>query len=393
MPVSNQTIGGTGVAGGTWTIENTNTASVGRYHDLALLVESTSSFTQARPGIFSGYANSGAPVAAAYASAATGSGLNANVYPGAAVVERGTHVGPYIVVLDATGTITFATADATNPRIDRVDLQVLDGVLGDNGGTSLTQLIVTTGVAAGSPSVPAAPVNSIPIFQILLPANTTTLTNGMITDARKSTALRGTTRVLLPGDALTDVGYTIGESRMRYNSTYGWLEDYWDSVAGIWRGTQIIPGVAQTWGNGTSDITLTGNPTYNTIITCAVADPGWPYKLRVSAKGRVDYTSSWSSSSWNPPFATFQLGLDSIGDFSVGVANTWPPLSTSAVAYWGAVESTDTVKLTGAHTVYFSVNGQGGGGSASMKYTFFEGNASRTSTQIGLSVDIIPAGT
>lgn len=215
MPVSNQTIGGTGVAGGTWTIENTNTAMIGRYHDLATLLEGaagTNEYTTARAGCLPGAADSGSNVPSCFAAAPT-SGLSMSIRRGAAVVERNTLVGSYIVVVQASGTVTLTTADATNPRIDRVDLQVLDGVLGDNGGTSLTQYIVTTGTAAGSPAVPAAPANSIPICQVLLPANTLTITSGMITDTRKSASVRGAVRVMLPGDSLSDPGFAPGELR------------------------------------------------------------------------------------------------------------------------------------------------------------------------------------
>lgn len=387
----NAVIGTSAQPGGTWTIQSTNTASVGRFHDLAFLAEAVSSFTQARPGVLSGFANAGATVAASFAFTPTGSGLNLFVFAGSAVVERTSHAGPYTVVLDSTATVTFATADPTNSRIDRVDLQVLDGALGDNGGTSQTALVVTTGVASGTPTVPAAPANSIPICQVLLPATTTTLTSGMVTDTRKSAALRGATRLLLPGDSLSDPGYMAGETRLRYHATYGWLEDYWDPVASLWRGTQVIPGLAATWGNGTSNITLSGAPAFNTIASVAVADPGWPYKLRVSAKVRANYASSWST--WTPPFATVRVGLDSTSDASIAVNNTWAPPVATASAYWGAVPSTATGKLTGAHTVYLSMEGQGGGGAATVSYANWEGNPSRTDSEVGLTVDLIPVGT
>ena len=124
MPLANYTIASPN--GGTWTIQSTNSAQVGRYHDLALLMEGAVDVNQmstSRPGIFvgSGFTgNAGTP--AAMFAAASGSGLNLTVFRGAACVERGTLAGTYIVVSTAAATVTLATADATNPRIDRVDL-------------------------------------------------------------------------------------------------------------------------------------------------------------------------------------------------------------------------------------------------------------------------------
>lgn len=268
--------------GGTWSVQNTNSASVGRYHDLASLGEGATNFTKCRPGVFSGPALAASNVPQAL-FVAPSSGLSLTVQPGAATVERGTLVGPYTVESTAVGTVTLATANATNPRIDRIDLQVLDGALGDNSGTSLTQFVVTTGVASGSPAVPAAPANSIPLAQVALPANTLTITGGMVTDTRKSTAVRGSTRFLLPGDLTTDIGFYPSEKRSRVHPTYGLLEDIWDNTNATWRGTQVLalPQPAQT-GSGSLATAATA-----TIASVAISDPGWPYY--VMAYGCIDF--------------------------------------------------------------------------------------------------------
>lgn len=261
MALTNYTIASP--TGGTWTIQSTNSAQVGRYHDLGLLAEGASGnnqLTQARAGVLpAGSFDNTSQVPNALKALPSGTGLNILTYRGAAVVERGTLAGSYEVQSTAVGTLTLATADATNPRIDRIDLQVLDGALGDNGGVSLTRLVITTGTAAGVPSVPAAPSNSIPISQILLPATTLTLTLGMFTDVRKSAAVRGAVRVLLPGDALGDVGVHVGELRdTSAIQTPGWI-DRWDTVAGIWR--HIGP------TNGTGDTLLAGQYKNSTPVS------------------------------------------------------------------------------------------------------------------------------
>jgi hypothetical protein len=247
----NYEIGGptSGHPGGTWSIQNTNNSTVGRYRDLAFLSEGSlgaTNFTTSRPGVFPGPADSGASVPVTMACAPTGSGLNIAIRPGAAAVERTVLGGTYPVVMPSSATVTLGTADAVNSRIDRVDLQVFDGALGDNGGVSLTRYLVTTGTASGTPAIPAAPTNSVALSRWLLPANTTLLTVGMLTDARKSTAVRGAVRVLLPGDSLTDVGFMPGELRdNRILKSAVPSIDSWDVVNSVWQP------VAPT--NGTSD--------------------------------------------------------------------------------------------------------------------------------------------
>lgn len=287
MPVVNYVVGGAH-AGGTWTIQSTNTASVGRYHDLMFWAEGAggiNEFTQCRPGVVPGPADASSNVPTALIASAAGSGLNITIRPGSALVERGTLVGPYGVTSQTTATVTLNTADATNPRIDRVDLQVLDGALGDNGGTSQTAFVVTSGTASGTPALPAAPANSIPICQVLLPAGTVLVTNGMITRTRKSASVRGGSRVLLEGDSIADAGTMVGEKRQRVHTTYGWLEDVWDAALGVWRGTQEII-LAQPAQTGTGSL---ANAATATISSVVVADPGFPF--HIEGYGLVDFAS------------------------------------------------------------------------------------------------------
>lgn len=233
MSATNATIGTTANPGVTWTIQNTNSAKGGRFHDLLFMVEgSSTNMVGVRPGVLPGPADSedGNPTCWLVEPS---SAMTCTVRAGAAVVERDTMVGPYPVVSESSVEITFDDADATNDRIDRVDLQVLDGALGDNGDDSQTALVVTTGRAAGSPSVPDAPENSIPICQVAIDAGTDTITDGMITMQRKSTALRGGVRVLLEGDSLDDPGFTPGELRDA-RLLGGTGIDQWDNENAEW---------------------------------------------------------------------------------------------------------------------------------------------------------------
>lgn len=349
MALTNYTI--TSPNGGTWTIQSTNTASVGRYHDLSTLSEgSSTNLSKARPGVLCAAAPAASSVPSALQLAVTGSGLNLSVQPGAAVVERGTLVGCYEVNSTTSGTVTLGTADATNPRIDRVDLQVLDGSLGDNGGVSLTRFVVTQGTASGTPVLPTAPSNSVPQGQVLIPANTITLTSGMLTDTRKSAAVRGGLRPLLPGDALTDPGFVTCEERIHYNATYGmWLRDFWDSVGATWRGTQeiLFAQPAQTvFGTLAAGATVT-------MGSIAISDPGFPYHIRASAG------YDWASATALIPLvallqvdsATYLTNMFGQGETCNAAANL--NADVMSIVPTSNTRGIQPAGYTGAHTVYF----------------------------------------
>jgi hypothetical protein len=334
----NYEIGGptSGHPGGTWTIQNTNSATVGRYHDLAGYLEGSvgaTNFTTARPGVLAGPSDATANVPVAMACAQTGSGLNINIRPGAAVVERGSLAGSYTVMIPAFGTVTLGTADATNPRIDRVDLQVFDGALGDNGGVSITRYLVTTGTAAGSPAVPAAPANSIPLSQWLLPANRTTLTGTELSDKRKSAGIRGGIRMLLPGDALADVGLVQGEMRNTMVIASSPTIDMWSSVAGAWQRVIDLVNIPRTLVAGQNRVSSTGavTTTETTVVSTTVSlEALTTYLLTFSARGGL---SSTTVERWTQRIRTTSLTGTTLA------ANTISPNSDSSVDALGGMIS------------------------------------------------------
>jgi hypothetical protein len=239
VALTNYAIGGTSANKGvTRTIQLQDSAERVRYDMLAQYMQGATGangFTQARAGVLTaGSLDNTSQLPVALKVTAAGSALNLNVARGAGLVERNLSLnGTYRVASYATATVTLGTADATNPRWDRIDLQVLDGAVGDNSGTSLTQFIVTPGVASGSPALAAAPANSIPCGFVKLPAGTTTITSGMVFDNRKSAALAGAVRVCLPGDLLTDVGFMVSELRDT-TAIGGFSIDRWDTDLETW---------------------------------------------------------------------------------------------------------------------------------------------------------------
>lgn len=92
------------------------------------------------------------------------------------------NMGTYVAFNDATVTLTIATADPTNPRIDRIVLTVNDAYY--TGSTNNAVLQVVTGTPAGSPVAPATPANSISLATVAVGAAALSITTGDITDTR-----------------------------------------------------------------------------------------------------------------------------------------------------------------------------------------------------------------
>lgn len=111
------------------------------------------------------------------------------------------NMGAYSVYNDAAVTGTITTADATNPRIDRVCLTVADSAY--TGSTNTVTVNVVAGTPAGSPVAPATPTNSISLATVAVAAGATTIVNANITDTRVRTeidevVLGASTNALVP---------------------------------------------------------------------------------------------------------------------------------------------------------------------------------------------------
>ena len=112
------------------------------------------------------------------------SGMNLSVAAGWAAIlgTYQTNMGTYMAYNDAAATATITTADATNPRIDLVCITVNDAAY--SGSLNSVAINVVKGTAAGSPSVPSTPTNSIALAQVAVAAGATSITSGNITDVR-----------------------------------------------------------------------------------------------------------------------------------------------------------------------------------------------------------------
>jgi hypothetical protein len=120
-------------------------------------------------------------------------GMSVQVAAGHALIA-GTQTasqGFYIAYNDGATTIAIATANPTNPRIDRIVVAVQDAFY---GGTANNQVIfqAVTGTPASSPVAPAAPDNSITLAYVAVAAGATSITNANITDLRTRAELTET---------------------------------------------------------------------------------------------------------------------------------------------------------------------------------------------------------
>lgn len=123
---------------------------------------------------------------------AAGANMQLDIAAGVAVLtgDNAAGQGRYLIRDDAADTeaVTISTANPTNPRIDRVGIQLRDP---SEGGASGRDAIfsVVTGTAAASPSAPAAPDSFLTLALVAVAAGATSITNANITDSRTHATL------------------------------------------------------------------------------------------------------------------------------------------------------------------------------------------------------------
>lgn len=369
---------------GAWTLQNLDSAYQGRLHDGALLAAtnlvglSGTPMSTWRPGVLSSINTaSSQPYAIDLLVVANSSpAMNVQVYGGGAVLPRAGQ-GPYVAYSDAPVTVTVAASDPTNPRVDVVYMQVLDAAVGDAG--TLAKIDIVTGIPAGVPTVPSIPTNAIPLAQVAVAALATQIISANITDIRKSAALRGALRQLLPGDQLSDPGYVVGEQRGRYHSGYGvYMIDKW-GVDGQWHGTQDLEITQPT-------LVTPGLPmgAFGTFASVVLPDPGWPYHVESGGSMYAQQTSGGAAGS---VILDIYVQVDSAtpGTNMVTQGNgaNWssstslPQITIAPVRNSRFIQSAG---YTGSHTLYFV--GQSGGGNIS---TLLGGNLA------GWYIKLVPA--
>lgn len=222
--------------------------------------------------------------------------LSVQVYPGSFIVTRPSNA-VYQGYSSALVSVTTSNADPTNPRLDLIVARVEDAGVGDS--FTRAQIQVITGVPAGAPTAPAAPAGSVPLATVRVNALATTITSAQVTDVRKSVGVLGTVRRLLPGDALTDVGFRDGELR-----DVGTSIDRWTDSTSTW-----VPIVLLGVGNGYARYTNNGTG----LLSCAAngGDGAIAFNNPVNTSAYI--TASGTNNT------TFTINKTGKCSFSVGV--------------------------------------------------------------------------
>lgn len=117
---------------------------------------------------------------------AAGANMQLDIAAGVAVLAGDDAAGQGNYLVEATQTltaVTIGTADATNPRIDLVGIQLRDPSEGGAAGRDCIFAVVA-GTPAGSPSAPAVPDSFLTLASVLVPAAASSIDDGDITDLR-----------------------------------------------------------------------------------------------------------------------------------------------------------------------------------------------------------------
>jgi hypothetical protein len=240
--------------------------------------------------------------------------------------------GSYICHNDAAYDVQITSSHATLARKDLIIARVKDAV-DDTGAINAFTIEVVTGTAAGSPSAPALPSQSINLAELLIPAASSSVTNANITDRR--------TRVVGLGGVLP-----IANTSDWPSGTYPGHTVYRDDS-----------GLLQFW-NGS---------TWRTVIDDASYPPTGAWST---------YTVNWSSGGTQPGLGngtqsgrytkigrtvTFTANIVSGGTTSYGTGNY--SLSLPVQAASNGIEQIVTVRVYDGSVAYGGVGLIGSGSS------------------------------
>ncbi|MCX4764314.1 hypothetical protein OG562_25810 [Streptomyces sp. NBC_01275] len=192
---------------------------------------------------------------------ATGT-MSATVSPGRAVVQSTDARGAYPLALTEYLSLTFADGDAQYGRIDLVALRVYDDAYDGSGRTEAVVEIVQ-GVPAATPTVPATPVQSLPLYEVVVPKGASAGTNAIAW----STALTGrrTATVGVGGILPVTTDATIGAYPGQYRDVAGQLQR-WSGTA--WTDYPVLP-TWQSWSPTWATSTGAATPAFgNASVSC-----------------------------------------------------------------------------------------------------------------------------
>lgn len=295
----------------------------------------------ARPGVRYG---TGDPL-----KVAASSGMNITVNAGVAWVQgtASATAGMYTCCLDTAATLTVATSDPTNPRIDNVIAQITD--VGSSSSTTVVTL--QTGTPAASPVAPTLPANSLLLAQIAVAASTSSITAGNITDKRVWTAASGgiTPMANVSGGISGMAGqyvHDLSTGRLKVSDGGG------NAIAPK---TGAFAPVFSSYLNGTISST-----SYATMASVSVTVDGFT---------EIAVLASWGGINMSSPVVGSQLLMTFLIDGIATFSNViyYRQDSTSTVAGGGGFLLQHVTPAAGAHTL--ALAGKAGAGGLTFGYT------------------------
>jgi hypothetical protein len=165
----------------------------------------------------------------------------------------------------SSGTLTCATANGTNPRIDLIVAQIHD--LGTSGSFADINIITGTPTAgatlANLNGLPATPTNSIALTCVLVPANASTLVTGDLLDVRPLTVAPGgvlpvNAATQAPAAAISTMIFNLATNQAGRGKTAGGgiseLGIFGGSVTAYGTSDGCVPGVSGVWVTALSEI-------------------------------------------------------------------------------------------------------------------------------------------
>lgn len=302
-----------------------------------------------------------------------GNGMAVTVAQGNAVINT-PNQGAYMCALDSTKTVTIPAASATTNRYDLVVACVYDdnntAISGTANVRQFAVELVQGDATTGTPTVPDAPVGSIPLASVYVGKGVSAITSDVIKDLRgPGIVARGGMRALYGTDSVP--GADEFERPGAYPGDQRWVHQ-----AGFQH--QVYYGQSQGWRGAFNCLVFNNSPSgggyqWTALSTDArrewarvtIPYPGTPYMVYPSARVHAQLSSLTAAEAMitqgSPTGTVFSWSGIDIGQ-SVTVdgksADTVQTLNIAPIM-WGPFTSSIDVVLSG-HVV--STNRPGGGG-------------------------------
>lgn len=215
------------------------------------------------------------------------------VAPGSCVID--TDHGPYVCTLDTTATLRLAPASRSMNRIDLVIARVSDDLHPDLCSPCHTrQFAVEIWTGDPSPTIPLPPEPTgtgwIPLAQIRVNADTTQLTDEVISDVR-GPGLPARGGIPVHHDPTAAAVHAAGP----YPGARRWIhgcalpDQYWPGGRDGWKA--VPSGTCHTAAPGAGDwLWLRGGGARREVCSVSISDPGVPYSIYPT--GRVSVRQS-----------------------------------------------------------------------------------------------------